>query len=47
MKCKRCIHAIFDENLGEYKCKKKKRYVKPELLLNCTDYKRKVKSANG
>ena len=47
MKCKRCEYAIFDENLGEYKCKKKKIYVKPELLLKCTDYKRKASPNNG
>lgn len=38
-KCDDCKHMVFDEQWGEYKCKKKLiRIYKPEEQENCKDY---------
>ena len=42
MRCERCIHSIFDEKWGEYKCKVKQRRVTDSSeATKCKDYKNK------
>ncbi len=39
--CYRCTNAIFEEQLGEYKCKILKRRIRnPEEHTGCKDYKK-------
>ena len=39
--CKDCIHSVFDEVWGEYKCKfYTHRIYNPEQIQNCPEYKK-------
>lgn len=42
MRCKRCVHSIFDEKWAEYKCKLKQRRIYNSSEANqCKDYQNK------
>ena len=38
--CPSCKHRIFDEQWGEYKCKKQEKKVTPDRSKECRDYSR-------
>ena len=38
--CDTCTNAIFDPILGEYKCKKKQRYVRDYIDSECEDHEK-------
>ena len=44
IRCVNCEHAVFDEQWGEYKCKKKHYTIYYDSeSANCKDYKKKGK----